>query len=400
MVALDDGGVPLAGFDHVGVDGALGQIVHGADLLTLPLENADKLLADDLALVLRLLNAGQGGEEALLLVAADQVDVPLGEGLLHLVALVLAHQAVIHKDAGQLAAHSLRQQGGSHRGIHPAGQGQQHLALAYLGADLFNGPALVVGHSPVPHGAADLIEEVAQHLLAELGVVHLRVKLHAVELPRLIADAHGGAGLGMSRQAEAFRYPGHIVAVAHPGDAALRQTPEQGAGGIKPGLGLAILPGRVVLGGGDQAAQLMAQQLAAVADAQDGHPQAVDPRVRVGGIGGVNAVGAAGKDDAQGIVGPDLLQAHVKGFYLAIHIALPHTAGDQLVILAAEVQDQDFLVLHIPSLFSKRMLDFTPDCSRRQEQIPADRAGRSNRRRNPCPCSRTAHGAGYIWDAG
>jgi hypothetical protein len=59
VVALDGGGVAEAGFDHVGVDGALGQIVDLADLLGLLLEDADELLADDLALALRLGDAGE-----------------------------------------------------------------------------------------------------------------------------------------------------------------------------------------------------------------------------------------------------------------------------------------------------------------------------------------------------
>ncbi len=132
MVALDHGGVAGAGLDHVGVDGALHQIVHPADLLGLLLKDADELLADDFALALRLADAGELLQEAGLSVHPDEVDVPLGEGGLHLVALVLAHQAVVHEHTGELAAHRLGQQCGGHGGIHAAGQGQQHLAAAHL----------------------------------------------------------------------------------------------------------------------------------------------------------------------------------------------------------------------------------------------------------------------------
>ena len=170
-----------AGLDHVGVDGALGQEVHGADLLGLLLEDPDELLADDLALVLRLGHAGQLQQEAGLRVHPDEIDVPLGEGGLHLVALVQAHEAVVHEHAGELGAHGLGQQGGGDGGVHAAGEGQQHLAVAHLLPDGADGGLLVVPHGPVARGAADLVEEVADHVDAVLGVVHLRVVLDAVE---------------------------------------------------------------------------------------------------------------------------------------------------------------------------------------------------------------------------
>ncbi len=60
VVALDDGGLAAqTALDHVGVDGALCEEIDLADLLGLFLEDADELLADDLALALRLGDTGQ-----------------------------------------------------------------------------------------------------------------------------------------------------------------------------------------------------------------------------------------------------------------------------------------------------------------------------------------------------
>ena len=56
--------------------------------------------------------------------------------LLHLIALVLAQQTVIHEDTGQLIAHGTLQQGGGHGAVHAAGQSQQHTAAADLGPAL------------------------------------------------------------------------------------------------------------------------------------------------------------------------------------------------------------------------------------------------------------------------
>ena len=74
-MALDDGGLALAGLDHVRVDRALHEEVHRADLMRDLLEDADELLADDLPLPLRLFNARQTGQEALLRVDADEIQL-------------------------------------------------------------------------------------------------------------------------------------------------------------------------------------------------------------------------------------------------------------------------------------------------------------------------------------
>ena len=351
VVALDDGGVAGARLDHVGVDGALGQEVHGADLLGLLLKDPDELLADDLPLALRLRDPGQLAQEQVLGVGPDEVDVPLFEGGLHLVALVQAHEAVVHEHAGQLTAHGLGHQGRRHGGVHAAGQGQQDLAVPDLLPDLADGGLLVVAHGPVALGAADFIQEVADHVGAVLRVVDLRVVLDTVEAPALVADGHVGAGAGVGHQGEALRHLLHVVAVAHPGDTLGGQALKEFAGGVEIRLGLAVLPGGVVLGLGDPAAQVVGHQLAAVADAQDGHAPGEDGRVHLGGLGIIHAVGAASEDDADGVHGADLLQRSGVGLHLAVDAALPDPAGDELIVLSAEVQHDDSLVRQGDSSF-------------------------------------------------
>ena len=279
------------------------------------------------------------------------MDVPLGEGGLHLVALVLAHQAVVHEHAGELAAHRLGQQGGGHGGIHAAGQGQQHLAAAHLLPDGLDGALLVVAHGPVALGAADLIEEVADHVHAVLGVIDLRVVLHPVEAPLLVGNGHVGAGVGVGGEGEALGHLGHVVPVAHPGDAPLRQAFEELAGGVVIGLGLAVLPGGVLVGLGHLAAQGVGHELAAIADAQHRHAQLKDGRVGLGRARLIDGVGAAGEDEADGLHSAEFLQRGRVGLDLAIDAALAHPAGDELVVLAAEIQDNHGLMGHHLAFF-------------------------------------------------
>ena len=54
MVALDHRRVSRAGFNDVGINGALHQIIHRPNLLRFFLEYPDKLLTNDLALGLRI----------------------------------------------------------------------------------------------------------------------------------------------------------------------------------------------------------------------------------------------------------------------------------------------------------------------------------------------------------
>ena len=177
-----------------------------------------------------------------------------------------------------------------------------------------------------------------------LRMIDLRVVLDAVEAAALIADGHIGAGVGVGHQSEALRHLLHVVPVTHPGDALGGKALEELAGRIEIRLGLAVLPGGVVLGLGNPAAQIMGHQLAAVADAQDGHAPGEDGRVHLGGLGIIHAVGAAGEDDADGIHGADVRQRGGVGLYLAVDAALPDPAGDELIVLSAEVQHDDSLV--------------------------------------------------------
>ena len=346
MVAFDDGGVPRAGLDHVGVDGALGQIVHRPHLFGLVLKHPDELLADDLALALRLLRSGQPGQEALGCVHAHEIHGPWGERGLHLVPLVFPHEAVVHKHAGELLPHRLGQQGRRHRRVHPAGQGQQHPARPDLVPQGLDGGALVVAHGPVPRRAAHVVEEAAEHVRAVPGVVYLGMELHAVEPPRLVGDGHAGAGGAAGRQLEPLGDLLHIVPVAHPGDPRFRQAPEQRALGVKAGLGLAVFPGAALLGRAHPAPQQVGHELAAVADAQNGRPPGENGRVHLGRAVQIHRTGPPGENDADGLHGPQLLQRRGVGLHLAVYPALPHPAGDELVILPAEIQHDHSLMGH------------------------------------------------------
>ena len=119
-----------ARLDHVGVERALHEPAHVAELPRLLLEDADELAADDLPLLLRLLDAVEQLEEPLLRLDVDERDVEvLAERLDDLLRLVLAQQAVVDEDARELLADRLVHEQRGDRRVDAARQRAQH-ALA------------------------------------------------------------------------------------------------------------------------------------------------------------------------------------------------------------------------------------------------------------------------------
>ena len=92
-------------------------------------------------------------------------------------------------------------------------------------------------------------------------------------------------------------------------------------------------------------AEQMRHELEAVAKSEHG-----DTEIENRGINGrrtvdVNAVRAAGEDDALGVLCANGVKTHAVGHDLAVYIALADAACDQLVILSAEVHYEHFFVL-------------------------------------------------------
>ena len=353
VVALD--GRALAAetaLDHVGIDRALGQEVHSTDFFGLILEHADELFTDDLALALGSTLPCQLLVEAVAGVDADEVDIELAafaKDLADLFALVLAQQAVVNENAGQLLADGLSQHGCADAGINAAGQGAEHLAVADLLAQGLDAVLHEGVHLPGTGAAADIVHEVVQHLGAVIGVQHFGMELHAVQTAGLILGSSHRAVGGVGHDLKAGGGRLDIIIMAHPADILLGQAGKHRAGGIQVDDRFAVL----TLGGlADLAAQHVHHQLAAVADAQDRHTPGVDLGVDGRRIRQIGAVGAAGEDDAHGVLGLDLGQVGTVRIDLAIDVTFTDAAGDQLVILAAEIQYDNGFLLHGCAPFS------------------------------------------------
>ena len=217
VMGLDLGGVALAALDAVGIDRALREEARAVAVADLVPEHVIEFGADDPALLLGVGHAAQLREEFLLTVDADKVHVKqLGEGLLHIVALVLAHQPLIDEHAGELSADRLAQQRRGDGAVDAARESEHHALVPHLLSDLRDCGVDEIVHPPLALAAADAVEEVPQHVAAVLGVVDLGVELHAVELLFLVRHRRHGAVRGGRGDGEAVGHLVDVVAVAHP----------------------------------------------------------------------------------------------------------------------------------------------------------------------------------------
>lgn len=348
VVRLDVRGAgAAAGLDDVRVQGALDQegdrgAVLLEDLQLGLLEDADELAADDLPLGLRVGDAGERAQEALLRV--DDLQLHAGGGdevLLDLLGLALAHQAVVDVHAGQLGADGLLDEGRGDRGVHAAGEAADGALVADLLAD---GRDLLlddVAGGPAGLEAGAAVEEVLQHLLAVRGVHDLGVVLDPVQL--LLVVLEGGDGDDVRRRGDAEALGGGRagVAVGHPHRLVLGGALEEGGAGLGDGQrGAAVLARAGVV---DGAAEGGRHQLEAVAHAEDGN---AGPEEGVGVVQARSALlvhggRAAGEDDRLRVLGEHLGHGHRAGHDLAVDPSLADAAGDELGVLGAEVDDEN-----------------------------------------------------------
>ena len=170
------------------------------------------------------------------------------------------------------------------------------------------------------------------------------VELNPVDLFLYAAVDGNGAAFGAGEHFEPFGHSRHVVGMAHPAHARGGHALGERAfldEGKRP---LAVFARFRVF---HFSAQRIGDQLTSVADAEHGNPQMQNFRGNVGRIFVVNAVGAARKDDPDGIVRSDLFRRHVAGFEIAIDAQIAHAARDQLIVLSAEVKYQNFLMFHV-----------------------------------------------------
>ena len=245
---------------------------------------------------------------------------------------------MVNENAGELAANGFGNELRCNGAVYTAGESEQHFSVANLGADVFDGFLGVICHGPVGVAVANFHEEIFEHGGAVVGVVDFRMILHGVELLFHVYHGCDRAICGMSDGGEAFRHFCHIVNMAHPDDALRWQIFEKRCAGVELGFGLTEF---ALVGSFNLAAKGVRHELHAVAEAEHWNAELKNATLDLWRAVAVDAVWAAGKDDAFWLFFFDGCEGFVKWHDLAVNNALAHAARNELVVLAAEIDDDD-----------------------------------------------------------
>ncbi len=310
------------------------------------LEHVDECVPDPAALLLRIGDVGERLEEPGFRVHHAQVHAQMGsEGLLHLLPLVEAQQAVVHENAGEPVADGAVHEPGGHGGIHTTGETADRLALpAEEGPDA---PDLMLDEMagrPIRRAAADIEQEVVEDLPTARRMRHLGVEQHPENRPRLVLKGRHRRIRARGGHAELGRRLLDPIAVTGPyRDAVLRlESPEEASrarvSNDDVGPPVFALPRRL-----DLAARQMRDELHAVANGEDRRAEL--EQLGVGGrrTGIEHGARAPGQDHPPGRELPDerdICPAR-RRMDLAVDVRLAHAPRDELGELGAVVEDQD-----------------------------------------------------------
>ncbi len=335
------------GFDDVGIERPLRQEIDPTELRRFFLEDADELVADDLAFLLGLLDAGQSGEEPLARVDHDE---PHAQVLLERhpqqLRLALAHQAVIDVDARQPVAHGAMDERSGNGRIDPATEGADHETVGSGGrawsstrcADRGNRRLDEVGRRPRRARAGDVEDEVPKDVPTARRVDHLGVELDAVQATIEVDEAGELRRVGLGRGLKAGRGR-RIESPWLIQTGCSRSSPRN-----RPSSEVKVTRGRSVLaarGRNDVAAELDRHQLQPVADPEDRDAARPQPGIGLRSALVIHAGRAAREDDGLRLPAANLVERSVERQQLRVDVELANAAGDQLRVLAPEVENDD-----------------------------------------------------------
>ena len=171
----------------------------------------------------------------------------------------------------------------------------------------------------------------------------LGVELDPEQGPFPVLDGHHRHRRRRGGRLEASRHFVDAVAVRHP-DALLRLEPREQAA-VPRGQGNLRAAVLAHARRHDAAAEHLGHPLHAVADAEDRNAKPQQFRIGLWRVFLVDAVRTAREHDADGLASPNLVHGQVERVDLAVDPELPHPSCDQLGVLAAEVEDENGLVL-------------------------------------------------------
>ena len=251
--------------------------------------------------------------------------------------LVLSQQPVVDQDARKLAADRPREQRGHHGRIDAAGEAADHPVAADPLPQVCDHALGEILEPPRAGAATGRREEVPEDRAARGRVGDFRVELKTVDRQRVVPDGCQRACGRAGQRPKIGRDLVDLVAVAHPDLGMGRHTGEDRVGLQHLAGGAAVFAG---LCPADLAAEGVAGQLHAVADAEHRDAEPEDAGIAPRGAGLVDTRRPTREDDALRVQRLDAVRGHVVADDLAVDMLLANATGDQLGVLRAEVEHQ------------------------------------------------------------
>ena len=193
---------------------------------------------------------------------------------------------------------------------------------------------------PVALEAGHVEQEAFQELATACRVHDLGVKLNAVQSPLWIGDGRKRRVLAVGDGAKPGRQLRKSVAVAHPHGRRLARgkARKQAHGFVDHEVCGAVF---ALARGLHLAPELQRHELLAVADAERRQPQFEQPGIALRRVLRVHAVGSAAENQRARILGAHFVERRGARQDLAVDLAFPHPASDELRVLGAVVEDED-----------------------------------------------------------
>ncbi len=228
-----------------------------------------------------------------------------------------------------------------HRRVDPAAEEHQHLAVSHLLLSPGDGllDELLHGPSVLKPAQAD---KVFQHLLALHRVPDLRMKLQGKDRTLRVPQRRVGSRMRLSEALKLRRQDGHAVLMAHPDLTGRRDTVPERALLQEVKLGLAKLSMPRVL---DLPPEFPGNQLVSIAQPQDRHVQRQQLPIECRGVFCKDRGRTSGEHEPSHL--PEILQRGVGREDLGIRSLVADALGDQVSVLAAEVQNGDAGIRHL-----------------------------------------------------
>jgi hypothetical protein len=261
------------------------------------------------------------------------------------------------------------------RRVDAARQPADDAGIADLGADAFELLGDHRSRRPFLDAPGDLAQEPLEDLLPVRRVDDLGVKLDAVETTLGVLERSNrrtGAG-GKRIEAVGRREDG--VAVAHPALLFGRQPRQQLA--AVTGQRQRCAPELTRLGAFDAAAELEHHGLHPVTDAEHGDAEFEQLAAQARSTLGVHGCRPPREHEGGRVAVADDLEVEVVGQHLGVDLALANTAGDQLRVLATEVEHENLLMRGLGRSDIDRLVD--PGLNRKRRIAVGQRPTRTGR---------------------